>query len=574
MSEKLTLSDLPTNLIAFIYQFLPEKDMIEASKCAKKFNEALEKDFLMEQLAKRDMMFLPEDESRGNTWKDIFKFLKTFKVAEKSGKPSKYRMIPYRGHKRPIEAFCAFENRYNFDSIIVSGDGEGNVFTWNEEVDEDDEDEKEMKKDLIFKADSPIKGINKFNDEKNMIVWTTKNKFYIYEVNLFESAKFDKNSKRFELKTEFSIDKDDIIEQVFYDKNENKLFLSGNLGTHYTNTLLYSYNLQTLSLEIYNFGYDNIQSEFINKDESTQANPQPQPQPQGNINIQPLPDMNDPFAHFFDLDFFLNDGVEEDNFNNNNINNIENIINNTPLIEQNHETSFVICNNKLILFINYEPVKKKLISKYNCKGLLPNAYFIDKETKLYKDLHVDLEYIYNIIKIAEDKVGFIGVNSSKLLVIKIYSTENPILLGEKILHSDALQNVREFALLYSDFPKNQELYYLINHKILYKMNLANLKQIKVQKIKDPLKEVNNVNCIESDRHKIVMASDELYIAIFNITNGEFWYIFLGGSKNVIPKSFVKHPLYNGFHIIQLTRNAIICAHGNLIREYRFCGKKK
>ena len=247
--------------------------------------------------------------------------------------------------------------------------------------------------------------------------------------------------------------------------------------------------------------------------------------------------------------------------------------NDIPLKDKS-QTNLVVCGNTLIIFINYEPVKKQLISKYSCKKLLSNAFFIDEETKLYKDFHVDLDYINNIIKISDDKVGFIGVDDKKQISIKIYSTENPILLGEKILHSDALQNVREFALLYSDFPKNQELYYLINHKILYKMNLANLKQIKVQKIKDPLKEVNNVNCIESDRHKIVMASDELYIAIFNITNGEFWYIFLGGSKNVIPKSFVKHPLYNGFHIIQLTRNAIICAHGNLIREYRFCGKKK
>ena len=569
MSEKLVLNDLPTNLIAFIYQFLPEKDMVQTARCSKKFNEALEKDFLMEQLAKRDLMFLPEDEVRGETWKDIFKFLKAYKVAEKSGRSSKFRAIPYRGHTRPIEAFCALENKYNFNSTIVSGDGEGNVYTWNEEVDEDDEDEKEMKKDLIFKADSSIKGISKFNDDRNMIVWTTNNKFYIYDINLFDDKKFDKNSKRFELKSEFSIEKDDKIEQVFYDKNENQLFLSGCLGANYTNTLLYSYNLQTLTLEIYNFGYDNIQSEFINKDESNQANPQPQPQPQI-LPIRPRRRLHhDPF---FDLNFFLNDEEEDDDDEEDNINNIN--INNDFVIQQNHETSFVLCNNKLILFINYEPVKKKLICKYNCKKLLPNAYFIDKETKLYKDLHVDLEYIYNIIKIAEDKVGFIGVDTNKMLMIKIYSTENPVLLGEKILHSNAFQSVREFSLLYSDFPKKQELYYLIDHKILYKMNLANLKQITDQKIKEPLKEVNSVNCIESDRNKIVMASDELYIAIFNITNGEFWYIFLGGSLTVTPKSFVKHPLYKGFHIMKITRNAIICAQGNLIREYRYGSKKK
>ena len=35
--EKIGLSDLPTNLISVIYQFLPEKDMCEASRSAKKF---------------------------------------------------------------------------------------------------------------------------------------------------------------------------------------------------------------------------------------------------------------------------------------------------------------------------------------------------------------------------------------------------------------------------------------------------------------------------------------------------------------------------------------------------------
>ena len=43
----------------------------------------------------------------------------------------------------------------------------------------------------------------------------------------------------------------------------------------YDNTLVYCYNLKTLSLEIYSFGYDNIQADFINKDEPGQNAPQP-----------------------------------------------------------------------------------------------------------------------------------------------------------------------------------------------------------------------------------------------------------------------------------------------------------
>ena len=544
MTEKLVINDLPTNLIAVIFQFLPEKDMFMAGFTCQKFHEALQKDFLMEELVKRDIMFLPEDESRGESWKEIHEFIKKYRKAEKSGKPNKsYKSIPYRGHKTPIEAFCALENIYNFDSTIVSGDGDGNVFTWNLEEDEDDLDEKIMMSDSILKANSPIRGIKSFNGNKNIIIWTKDNKFYIYNAYLFKSPKFVKNSQRFELKCEFNIDKDDVIKQIEYDKSTDKLFLSVDLRLKYNNPIAYSYNLKTLTLEIYNFGYDNIQSEFIRKDESVQQAPQQAP-------------------HHFDLD-------DLEAFLNAEPNNGE-----VPLIDKNHRKGFVICGNKLIVYINYEPVKKQLIKKYSCKKLLPNVFFIDQETKLHKDLHIDLDYIINIIKISEDKVAFLGINDSNYLSMKIYSTENNVLLGEKILYSDDVNRVNHFNLLYSSFPQKPECYYLINHKKLYKMNLANFKQINIQEITSSMKDVTNVNWVESDKHRIVMASDDLYVSIFDISNGEFWYNFLGGSLTVFPKSYVKHPLYKGFHIVQITRNSIICAMGNLIREYKFVFKKK
>jgi len=350
------------------------------------------------------------------TWKDILEFLNKYEESEKSGKPSKYKMTPYRGHKAPIEAVCALENLYNFDTTIVSGDSDGNLFTWNLEVDEDDEDEKIMVKDLILKADSKIIGIEKFNNDKNIIVWTVNNKFYIYNVNLYQSPKFDKNSKRFELKCEFDIDKDDKIEQIYYDKGSDKIFMSADLRGPYENLMAYSFNLKTLTSEIYNFGYDNIQADFINKDE-------PAPQ-QNNI-----------------VDLFGNNFEYERN---------------------NHKNNFVICGSKLIVYLNKEPVKKNFIKSYNCKKLLPNSYFIDLDSKLYKDFHIDFDYMYNILKISDDKVGFIGLDSNKILSIKIYSTENPDLLGEKALYSQSFNSVSDFRLLYSDFPQKQELYFLIN----------------------------------------------------------------------------------------------------------------
>ena len=533
MSLKTDINDLSENLLACIYKYLPDKDMFNAARCAKKFYSAFHKDFLMEELAKNSMIFLPSDAGRGETWKDVFMFLKKYKTAEKSGRPRNYKMVPYRGHKTPIEAICAFENEYNFDSTIVSGDDDGNVFTWNLEVDEDDEDEKIMVKDLIFKADGAIKGIKKFKEDKNMILWTVKNKFYIYEVNLFKNDKFDKNSKRFELKTQFSIDGDDIIEEIYYDQKEEKLFLSGDLAGNYTNTLIYCYNLKTFSVEIYNFGYDNIQADFINKDEPAPGAPQ----------------------HNIVDDFF------------------NSYLNNFEYTRNNHANNFVICGSKLIVYINKEPVKKKFIKSYNCKKLLPNSYFIDLDSKLYKDFHIDFDYMYNILKISDDKVGFIGLDSNKILSIKIYSTENPVLIGEKALYSQSFNSVSDFRLLYSDFPQKQELYFLINKNEHYKMSLGNLKQINVRKLKTLEKNFSRIVCAESDRHRMVIAGNELNIGIFDITNGDFWFYFLGGSLTVLPKSFVKHPLYDGFHIVQITRNAIICVMGNLIREYKFVFNK-
>ena len=87
-----------------------------------------------------------------------------------------------------------------------------------------------------------------------------------------------------------------------------------------------------------------------------------------------------------------------------------------------------------------------------------------------------------------------------------------------------------------------------------------------------LKEVQSINCIEGDEFRIVIASDELYMSIFDIKTGKLWFILLGGSKTVFPKSFVKHPSYEGFHIIKITRNSIYSVFGNLIREYRFTFK--
>ena len=47
--------------------------MFKATRCSKKLYSAFQKDF---ELAKNIMIFLPSDEGRGETWKDVLTFLK------------------------------------------------------------------------------------------------------------------------------------------------------------------------------------------------------------------------------------------------------------------------------------------------------------------------------------------------------------------------------------------------------------------------------------------------------------------------------------------------------------------
>ena len=74
---------------------------------------------------------------------------------------------------------------------------------------------------------------------------------------------------------------------------------------------------------------------------------------------------------------------------------------------------------------------------------------------MYKDFHIDFDYIYNIIKILKDKVSFIGVDSNKHLSIKIYTTENPVLVLEKALYSDTIDSMRKFFFFIQIFLKNK-----------------------------------------------------------------------------------------------------------------------
>lgn len=50
---------------------------------------------------------------------------------------------------------------------------------------------------------------------------------------------------------------------------------------------------------------------------------------------------------------------------------------------------------------------------------------------------------------------------------------------------------------------------------------------------------------------------------------DFWYLLIGGSSMVVPKSFSKFNGYEGFHLLQLTESFIVGALGNMLRIYSF-----
>ena len=552
MSSKIQLTDLSTNMLAFIYQYLKEEEMFVASKSCKKMRKAFNQDFIFIELTKREHLFLPSEGEKFKTWKEYFLYLKQLQKNMSSGKPNiGYKMIPYRGHKAPIEAIEYFDHKKEMNTIIVSGDSNGEVLTWN--IDEDGDKEK----DLIFKADDSIVGIRSFNYDNNMLIWTKKNTIYYYEVNMY--IKTEKNSQRFKLITQLTIDEsDNPIKQIYYEESSMRLFMSPDLSNVLKKTIIYSLNLKTLQFDKYKFDYNSSQTNsLLNNDNNNNINNINYNQGwnnfNNNVNIQPP----------------LN--IVNINPNPHNISDTFDYSNNKESRKKN-VNYFAVNENKIFLYINKDPIKNRLISSYNKKNALPNVFVFKKNTYISDSYHIDLDYIFNIFLVDENEVGFIGtqmdsINNRKQVALKIYHT-NYFSISKEIVLFDGAEQLTNFDFL---FYKNKELYYLINDKILKKVENVKVKQLKIVNI-GTLKIIPSINCIDSDDFRVVLGSDELFMAIFDIKTGKLWFNLLGGSKTVVPKSFVKHPDYEGFHLLQVTRNSILSVIGNLIREYRFTFK--
>ena len=553
------LQELSTNLIAFIYQYLTNKEMTLASSCCKKMRQAFNRDFIYIELAKRDLLFLPSEGEKFETWKDYFLYLKELNKNISSGKPNVgFKMIPYRGHKSPIEAVAVFNHKTEMSTTIVSGDSNGEVLTWN--IDEDGDKEK----DLIFKGDSKIVGIKNINNDSNMLVWTSNNTFYYYNVNM--SMKTDRNSERFKLEKEFKIeDNDNPIKQIYYEESSSRLYMSPDFSEDYQLKIIYCYNFKTSTFDKFKFDYNSSQTNSVlnngnvninnnlnqgwnafnnNNNNNNLFNPGP-------INILPvMPNPNHPIHPIFPVQPVYDNNNRVKESRKKNINN------------------FVVTEDKVILYINKEPVRHRLISSYNSKGELPNVFVFNKNTFLPHGYHIDLDYIFNILPINNAEVAFIGTNTNptnyrKQIVLKVYYLAY-FSQAREIVLSDG-ENAEQFDMI---LYKNPTLYYLINETKLKKVENIEVKQFTINNI-GTLKKITSINCIESDEFRIVIGSDELFLAVFDIKTGKLWFNLLGGSRTVIPKSFVKHPNYEGFHYLKVTRNAIISLIGNLIREYKF-----
>ena len=546
MSSKTLITDLSANLIAFIYQYLDGIDMYHASCTNKKMLKALQQDYIYIELTKRDHLFYPSDQDRFSSWKQNWRYLKELKKNFSSGKPNiGYKMNPYRGHKTPISALEVFDLKKSMNSIIVSGDFSGEVLTWN--LEEDEDGDKVFTKDLIIKAKSEIKGIKNLNDDFNMVVWTKENDFYYFNVNMHKDV--NKNSDRFELVKEFKIEEyDDPIKQLYYEKESKIIYMSPDLSKVCKLNNVYSYDLKTFTFNKYKFSYNSSQTNLISNNNPNNNLQIGWNNFNNNNNLFPI---NPPFVN----NLFHQPIVVPDEFSN-------------YSKREKKNNSFIVTENSVILYINYEPVKKRPISGYANANALPNIFVFDKNRYIFDYYHIDFDFILNILPIDNKEVAIIGCKGNNQILLRIYSIQFFTLSREVTLkHGFNLRN-DNFDVIYYKFPV---MNILINGKELKKIENLGVKQMKVTNIAT-LKDVPNITCIEADMFRIVIASDDLFMSIFDIKTGKMWFNLLGGSKSVTTKSFVKHPNFSGFHFIKVTRNAIYSLIGNLIREYRFTFK--
>lgn len=77
--DKINLCSLSSNLISFIYKFLPFKDILQASQVSRKMYKALLNDYIWEEFVKYEELFIPGQGENFSSWRNYFKYLKELK---------------------------------------------------------------------------------------------------------------------------------------------------------------------------------------------------------------------------------------------------------------------------------------------------------------------------------------------------------------------------------------------------------------------------------------------------------------------------------------------------------------
>ena len=506
---------LPSNVISYLYQFFPPNEIIYYSQISHLFYKALSNDFIWESFAKTQDLFIPSEKESFPKWKDYYNYLTKLKTNLKSGRANlSFKMTPYRGHKSIITALLPIPMLNGPFSIILSGDIEGNIFTWNLDEDEDFEKEK------ICETKSEILDMKMYNTDK-VVVWNREGMFYVYEVNVIhynDKSKINSNGERFTLLSSFKIELGSPtvpveVKQIYIDANFTTLYGCGDFYNKYKfkeSHVIYGFDIlkgtKKISFEI-NYDY-----ETKNK-------------------IRAL-------------------GIEEDL--------------NIDLKSYKHSPSslFAISGNSLYTFTNFDLCKFYMLSRFDNKMVLNNAFVFNTQYAKSNSYRINLFYIFDVFILKHNSnVCYFGIDCKQRPMLLEYAKD---IDGLKLIRS--LQIAAYFDSIEIMSYEENKLTFLINELRLSSINMVKLSPMKEITLEKSNSKMNYCVC---DKYRCVVGYDNNMIKVLNAQTGTLWYNLLGGSMTIIPKSFIKHPNYVGFHLIKLTRWSIVGAMGNLIREYSF-----
>ena len=508
--DKINLCSLSSNLISFIYKFLPFKDILQASQVSRKMYKALLNDYIWEEFVKYEELFIPGQGENFSSWRNYFKYLKELKenIRPKTNK-KKYKMIPYRGHKAIITALNYFLLSNELTSVIVSGDESGILNTWK--LDEDGDYEP----DTINDTKSEIVDIKIYDNI--LITWNRQSNFYIYKLDLNSTNNNIKfNSERFKLLYQKNISIKNIdIKYIDWINNEETIICSVDLnrkGNLKDGAVIFTKNCINDKDQTFHLTNDFDQLNLIREKN-------------------------------------LNDDPDEDTINKNG----------------DHKT-FIYDGDLIIVYSNFEFTKYHFVKRYNSfqfgkKGKLDNLYILNRKTVSKYGFNLPFDYIYNIIKLENGNFSLLGFKDNNILYGK-YIFQNNSLKNNSFVNINVNSKPHDVYLLYYE---NNMFSILLHGNMIINKNL-NSPENTISFLEN---EGGRINCVAGDKYRLIIGTEGMAIGVYRTSNASVWYYLLGGSKTVVPKSFIKNPHYEGFNLLKVSRNSIIGVLGNLIREYSF-----